>query len=155
MGSGIPIAWVPLVMVAMNLVYAVSAYPFGWLADKTSHMKLLVAGRATLIASDIVLAHGTHWGAVLAGVVLWGLHMGMTQGLLATMVAHAAPARLRGTAFGFFNLLSGIVTLASSVTAGIFWDRMGPAATFYAGAGFCCVTIVLLLLGQTRNRAAD
>ena len=82
-----------------------------------------------LIASDIVLAHGTHWTVVLVGVALWGLHMGMTQGLLATMVAHTAPAQLRGTAFGFFNLLSGVVTLASSVIAGALWDRFGAIST--------------------------
>ncbi|MGU4703757.1 MFS transporter, partial [Burkholderia cepacia] len=118
MGSGVPVALVPLVMVAMNVVYALSAYPFGKLADTTSHTILMVVGLLMLIAADIVLAHGAHWPAVLVGVALWGLHMGMTQGLLATMVAHAAPAELRGTAFGVFNLISGIVTLVSSVVAG-------------------------------------
>ncbi|WP_322084685.1 MFS transporter [Burkholderia sp. BCC1972] len=144
MGSGVPVALVPLVMVAMNVVYAVSAYPFGKLADTTSHTKLMVAGLVMLIAADIVLAHGTHWGTVLVGVALWGLHMGMTQGLLATMVAHAASAELRGTAFGVFNLLSGAVTLVSSVVAGALWDRAGAAATFYAGAVFSAATIALL-----------
>jgi MFS family permease len=148
MRSGVPIALVPLVMVAMNVVYALSAYPFGKLADTSSHTRLLIAGLVILIASDVVLAHGTHWSVVLVGVALWGLHMGMTQGLLATMVAHTAPAQLRGTAFGFFNLFSGIVTLVSSVVAGVLWDRIGAGATFYAGAGFCVLTIVLLLVGR-------
>ncbi|MBL3963280.1 MFS transporter [Burkholderia sp. KCJ3K979] len=149
MGSGVPVALVPLVMVAMNVVYALSAYPFGKLADTTSHTKLMVVGLALLIAADIVLAHGAHWPAVLVGVALWGLHMGMTQGLLATMVAQAAPAELRGTAFGVFNLISGIVTLVSSVVAGALWDRMGAAATFYAGAAFSAATIVLLVCVRT------
>jgi MFS family permease len=153
MGSGVPIALVPLVMVAMNVVYALSAYPFGKLADTMSHTPLLVAGLVVLIASDVVLAHGTHWAVVLAGVALWGLHMGMTQGLLATMVAHTAPAQLRGTAFGFFNLLSGVVTLASSVIAGALWDRFGATATFYAGGGFCILTIALLLFGRSPGAA--
>jgi MFS family permease len=144
MKSGVPIALVPLVMVAMNVVYALSAYPFGKLADTTSHTKLMIVGLVTLIASDVVLAHGSQWGVVLIGVALWGLHMGMTQGLLATMVAHAAPAGLRGTAFGFFNLLSGLVTLVSSVIAGVLWDRLGAPATFYAGAAFGAATIALL-----------
>ncbi|HYS65576.1 MAG TPA: MFS transporter [Paraburkholderia sp.] len=148
MGIGVPIALVPLVMVAMNVVYALSAYPFGKLADTTSHTRLLIAGLAVLIAADVVLAHGAHWSVVLVGVALWGLHMGMTQGLLATMVAQTAPAHLRGTAFGFFNLFSGIVTLASSVIAGALWDRLGATATFYAGAGFCVLTIMLLLFGR-------
>ncbi|ELW9445168.1 MFS transporter [Burkholderia cenocepacia] len=149
MGSGVPVALVPLVMVAMNVVYALSAYPFGKLADTTSHTKLMVVGLALLIAADIVLARGAHWPTVLVGVALWGLHMGMTQGLLATMVAQAAPAELRGTAFGVFNLISGIVTLVSSVVAGALWDRVGAAATFYAGAVFSAATIVLLVCVRT------
>ncbi|KAG8149968.1 MFS transporter [Burkholderia catarinensis] len=157
MGSGVPVALVPLVMVAMNVVYALSAYPFGKLADTTSHTKLMVAGLVMLIAADLVLAHGAHWGVVLAGVALWGLHMGMTQGLLATMVADAAPPELRGTAFGVFNLLSGVVTLVSSVVAGVLWDSVGAAATFYAGAVFSAATIVLLVclpgsFGAARDR---
>jgi MFS family permease len=149
MASGVPIALVPLVMVAMNIVYALSAYPFGKLADAMSHTRLLTAGLVVLIASDIVLAHGTHWTVMLVGVALWGLHMGMTQGLLATMVSHTAPANLRGTAFGFFNLLSGMVTLVSSVIAGEMWDRLGAAATFYTGAGFALATLALLFFGRT------
>ncbi|ABK10147.1 MFS transporter [Burkholderia orbicola] len=149
MSSGVPVALVPLVMVAMNVVYALSAYPFGKLADTTSHTKLMVVGLALLIVADIVLAHGAHWPTVLVGVALWGLHMGMTQGLLATMVAQAAPAELRGTAFGVFNLISGIVTLVSSVVAGALWDQMGAAATFYAGAVFSAATIVLLVCVRT------
>jgi MFS family permease len=145
MRSGIPIALVPLVMVAMNILYALSAYPFGKFADKTSHHRLLIAGLAVLIASDVVLAHAAHWAVVIAGVALWGLHMGMTQGLLAAMVSHAAPAQLRGTAFGFFNLLAGVVTLISSAIAGGLWDRVGAAATFYVGALFSALTILALL----------
>lgn len=98
--GGIPIALVPLVMVAMNLVYAVSAYPFGKLSDRMSHSKLLALGLIVLIAADLVLAINDHWAVVLAGVALWGVHMGITQGLLATMVADTAPADLRGTAYG-------------------------------------------------------
>jgi MFS family permease len=154
MQSGVPIALVPLVMVAMNIVYALSAYPFGKLADTMSHTRLLVAGLVVLIGSDVVLAHGTHWSIVVVGVALWGLHMGMTQGLLATMVAHTAPPHLRGTGFGFFNLLGGIATLASSVIAGQLWERLGAATTFYAGAAFSGVTVVLLLF-RLRLSAGD
>ncbi|WP_025602645.1 MFS transporter [Burkholderia sp. WSM2230] len=148
MGSGVPVAFVPLVMVAMNIVYSLSAYPFGKLADTMSHTRLLMAGLLVLIAADLVLAQGNHWVSVLLGVALWGLHMGMTQGLLATMVSHTAPAQLRGTAFGFFNLLSGIVTLFSSVIAGELWDKLGAATAFHAGAVFCIATIVLLVAGK-------
>lgn len=133
-------------MVPMNLVYALSAYPFGKLADKAANNRMLLAGLGVLMASDVVLAHAADWTVVVIGVALWGLHMGMTQGLLAAMVSHAAPAQLRGTAFGFFNLLSGLITVASSVIAGGLWDRGGAAATFYAGAIFAVIAMALLLV---------
>jgi MFS family permease len=142
MQGGVPVALVPLVMVAMNLVYALSAYPFGKLSDRMSHKILLALGLIVLIAADLVLATSDHWGVVLAGVALWGIHMGMTQGLLATMVADTAPADLRGTAYGFFNLVSGLAMLVASVLAGLLWDRLGASFTFYAGATFCAVALV-------------
>ncbi len=145
--SGIAVALVPLVMVAMNAVYAASAYPFGKLSDRMSHKTLLAWGLVVLMAADVVLAMDDHWTTVLAGVALWGVHMGMTQGLLATMVAATAPADLRGTAFGFFNLVSGAALLLASAVAGLLWDRYGAAWTFYAGAAFSA----LALLGLARK----
>jgi len=154
LGAGIPVALVPLVMVAMNIVYSASAYPFGKLADRVSHRILLAWGIAVLIAADLVLASSPHWGAVLAGVVLWGIHLGMSQGLLATMVTHTAPADLRGTAFGFFNLISGLSMLAASVVAGFLWDRQGPSLTFIVGAAFSAVALAgLLALPDSRDSA--
>lgn len=137
--GGIPIALVPLVMVAMNVIYAGSAYPFGKLSDSMSHNRLLALGLAVLIAADLVLATDDHWMTVLLGVALWGVHMGITQGLLARMVADVTPADLRGTAYGFFNLMSGLAMLIASVLAGLLWDRLGAAFTFYAGAVFCVI----------------
>ena len=140
--GGIALALVPLVMVAMNLVYAASAYPFGTLSDRMSHEKLLAWGLVVLIAADLVLAMDARWTTVLAGVALWGVHMGMTQGLLATMVAKAAPSDLRGTAFGVFNLVSGLTMLVASVIAGLLWDQLGASFTFYAGAAFSAVALL-------------
>jgi MFS family permease len=142
--SGIALAWVPLVMVAMNLVYAASAYPFGKLSDRIDHGRLLAAGLVVLMAADQVLASSAHWSVVLAGVSLWGVHMGMTQGLLATMVADTAPADLRGTAYGLFNLVSGVAMLVASACAGLLWDRLGAASTFHAGSAFCVVALIAL-----------
>ena len=150
--GGIPVALVPLVMVAMNLIYALSAYPFGKLSDQMSHMRLLTLGLLVLIAADLVLAANDHWGVVLLGVGLWGLHMGMTQGLLATMVADTAPADLRGTAFGFFNLASGLAMLIASVLAGFLWDQFGASFTFYAGALFCGIAVMGLTLYQLKSK---
>ncbi|HLZ35366.1 MAG TPA: MFS transporter [Nitrospira sp.] len=152
--GGIPIALVPLVMVAMNVIYAGSAYPFGKLSDQMRHTKLLSLGLLVLIAADVVLATNDHWSVVVAGVGLWGLHMGMTQGLLATMVADTVPADLRGTAYGFFNLASGGAMLIASVFAGFLWDRFGASFTFYAGAGFCGVALLGLISYQVKYEAS-
>ena len=142
---GIALALVPLVMVAMNAVFSVTAYPFGKLSDRVSHRRLLLAGLAVLVLADVVLAASTHWTGLLLGVALWGVHMGMTQGLLAAMVADTAPADLRGTAYGFFNLMSGLAMLAASVVAGLLWQYWGPAWTFGAGAMFSAVAMAALL----------
>lgn len=150
--AGIPLAFVPLVMVAMNVIYSVCAYPFGKLADRMSHGRLLRYGLFVLLGADLVLAAADHWTAVLAGVALWGVHMGMTQGLLATMVADTAPGDLRGTAFGFFNLVSGVAMLLASVTAGWLWDSLGAAFTFYAGAVFCILALLAVALREQRSK---
>ena len=148
--SGVPLALVPLVMVAMNGVYAASAYPFGRLADRMDHRTLLALGLAVLIAADLVMSSGTNWATLLSGLELWGVHMGMTQGLLATMVADTAPDDLRGTAFGFFNLVSGVALLAASVLAGLLWDQLGANFTFYTGAAFSALALAVLLLRGLR-----
>ena len=151
--GGVALALVPLVMVAMNVAYAGAAYPFGALSDRVSHRTLLGVGLVVLLVADLVLASSDHWAVVLAGVVLWGVHLGITQGLLATMVANTAPSDLRGSAYGFFNLASGIFMLVASVGAGWLWDRLGPAYTFYAGAVFCLAALALLV-GRQQPRAA-
>ena len=143
--SGIALALVPLVMVAMNAIYAASAYPFGKLSDRMRHRTLLGLGLLVLIAADLVLAHDGHWSTVLAGVALWGIHLGMTQGLLATMVANTAPADLRGTAFGVFNLVSGVAMLIASAVAGLLWEQLGASFTFLASAVFCILALLGLL----------
>ncbi len=149
--GGIPVAYVPLVMVGMNLVYSGSAYPFGRLSDRMNHGTLLSFGLIVLIAADLVLAVNSDWLTVMFGVSLWGLHMGITQGLLATMVADTAPVDLRGTAFGFFNLVSGIAMLIASAAAGLLWDRLGASFTFYAGAAFAALALIGLVLKALRH----
>lgn len=142
--SGVPLALIPLVMVVMNVIYSFSAYPFGKLSDGMSHTRLLQWGLVVLIAADIVLALSTHWTGIIVGVALWGMHMGMTQGLLAAMVAKTAPADLRGTAFGLFSLVSGVGLLMASVGAGAIWELWGAEYTFYAGAVICLLTLLYL-----------
>ena len=143
---GLPDAWVPLVLVVMNVVYALSAYPFGRLSDRVSHHKLLAVGFGVLIVADAVLAASPSAALVFAGAALWGLHMGLTQGLLARMVADTAPEDLRGSAFGFFNLLSGVAMLIASALAGLLWDRLGAPFTFGAGAVFCVIGIAGIVI---------
>lgn len=151
--GGLPVAWVPMVLVAMNVIYAVSAYPFGRLSDRVSHGKLLALGIVVLIGADLMLALADSWGTVFLGVSLWGLHLGITQGLLSTMVADTAPADLRGTAFGFFNLLSGITLLVASVVAGLLWDRLGPSFTFFAGILFCVLALAVISIKHGPDRS--
>lgn len=140
--SGLETAWVPMIFVSMNVVYALTAYPLGKLSDRMSRKRLLSLGFAILIAADLVLALGQSLVSVFVGIGLWGLHMGATQGILATMVADASPSELRGTAFGVFNLLSGLAMLLASVVAGFLWDQCGPAFTFGAGAVFCLLGLI-------------
>lgn len=142
--GGLPIALTPLVLIGMNVIYAVSAYPFGKLSDRMSHNMLLALGLLLLIAADAALAYSNHWAWVWAGISLWGLHMGVTQGLLATMVADAAPVDLRGTAYGFFNLVSGIAMLLASALAGLLWDQLGASFTFLAGGIFSVLALLAL-----------
>jgi MFS family permease len=151
--AGIALALVPLVMVVMNVVYATSAYPFGKLSDRMRHDRLLALGLVVLIAADLVLASGSGWPTLLLGVALWGLHMGMTQGLLAAMVADTAPADLRGTAYGFFNLVSGLAMLVASVMAGLLWDRFGAASTFLAGAAVSAVALAGIAIRRRPARS--
>jgi len=150
--GGVAVAWTPLVPIAMNIVYAACAYPFGKLADRMPRERLLGLGLGlgALLLADLVLALGTCLPAIGVGVVLWGLHMGMTQGLLAAVVAEVAPPDLRGTAFGLFNLVSGVAMLIASVLAGVLWVALSPAATFLVGAAFCVLTLVAILLGPER-----
>lgn len=144
--GGLPLAWAPLVLIAMNLVFAAGAYPFGRLADRIDHRRLLAAGLAVLVLADLLLAAAGAGPLLWLGIALWGLHMAMTQGLLATMVAEAAPAHLRGTAFGMFNLAAGAALLAASLVAGWLWDTWGAASTFLAGAAFSAMALAAMLL---------
>jgi MFS family permease len=142
--ADLEVALVPAVFIIMNVVYAGSSYPVGQLSDRLGRRGLLLAGFAVLIAADLVLAAAGPLWQVMAGVALWGLHMGMTQGLLAALVADTAPAALRGTAYGVFNLVSGIALLAASVIAGALWTFIGPAATFLTGALFTVIALLAL-----------
>src|SRR5581483_5346947 len=150
---GIEVAKVPWVMVVMSFVYAIVAYPAGRAADRGHATQLLHSGFLALMAADVVLALAQSAPGVYAGSALWGLHMGLTQGLLAALVAACAPEDLRGTAFGVFNLVSGIALLIASAMAGWLWEMHGPAATFYVGAGLTFVAwLALLLHGGDRMR---
>jgi MFS family permease len=149
---GLAIALIPGVLVVMNVVYAASAYPFGRLSDFISRRLLLALGVGFLIAADVILATaGTPW-QVAAGVVLWGLHMGATQGLFSTLVVDAAPADLRGTALGMFNLITGAALLVASVLAGWLWTAFGPAATFIAGGTFAGIALIGMLSWQNDSK---
>ena len=138
------VSLVPIVLVVMNIVYTFTAWPAGALSDRIGRYGVVTVGFALLILADLVLAIADGVSAVMIGVALWGLHMGLTQGPLAALVADAAPEELRGTAFGVFNLVSGVAMLAASIIAGSLWDVTGPAGTFLAGAAFTAVALAAL-----------
>lgn len=149
--TGFPATLAPLVPAVMSLAYAFSAYPAGALSDRIGRRRLLAPGLAMLVAADAVLALSHGPAATLAGVALWGLHMGLTQGLIAALVADTAPPRLRGTAFGLLSLVSGAALLAGSVLAGALWDVLSPAATFWAGAAFAALALAGLAVRRWRS----
>jgi MFS family permease len=148
--AGLGLTWVPLVMVVMSAVYSLSAYPAGKLSDRIDRRWVLAAGFVVLILADLILGlAGSAW-QVMVGVALWGLHMGLTQGLLAAIVADTADAELRGSAFGLFNLVTGAVLLAASVLAGWLWQRYGAPVPFFAGAVFTVIALTGLILVERR-----
>lgn len=144
--TGFAITWVPLVMVVMSLTYTLSAYPAGILSDRVNRRSLLAAGLVLLIFADLVLARAGSPLFALLGAALWGLHMGCTQGVLAAMIADVTPPDLKGTAFGLFNVTSGLLMLLASVIAGGLWDKYGAPITFFVGAIFSLVSLTMLIL---------
>ncbi|PZW38972.1 putative MFS family arabinose efflux permease [Humitalea rosea] len=147
---GVPIALVPAVMVLMNIVYAGIATPAGFLSDRLGRQGILLIGFAWLIVADLLLALVPSFAGLALGVVAWGIHMGLTAGILTTLVADTVPKELRGTAFGAFHFVSGIAMLAASLIAGLLWDGIGPAGTFLSGAGFTALALVGFLLLRER-----
>lgn len=150
---GLAAGWVPLALVAMNLAYALSAYPAGWLSDRLPRPQLLLYGCLLLLAANACLGAGPTLAWAFGGIVLWGLHMGLTEGLLAALVADHAPEALRGTAFGVLHFVRGLLLLVASALAGGLWTASGPGATFAAGALFTLLTLAALpALGRGRAR---
>jgi MFS family permease len=152
-GVGLPLALLPAVLIVMNVVYAVTALPAGSLSDRMDRRIVLAASLIALIFADLILAFWGSIAGVLTGVALWGLHMGLSQGLLAALIADTSPEALRGTAFGVFNLLSGAAMLVASLIAGFLWEAFGASTTFLAGAGFSTLTLMgLVALGLVPRR---
>ncbi len=149
---GLALMLVPMVLVVMNAVYGLTAWPAGVMADKMSRPALLLAGLGVLVLADLILALAPGLVGLGLGVALWGLHMGLTQGLLSALVAEAVPAELRGTAFGMFNLMTGVTLLLASFIAGALWQGLGSEATFLAGAAFASIAGLCLI--PLRHRLA-
>lgn len=149
---GLPLPLLPLVMLIMSAVYALSALPAGIAADRLGARGLLLLGLGVLVVADLLLALAGHAALALLGAAFWGLHMGLTQGLLTKWVADTAPPALRGTAFGLFNLVCGLALLLASLMAGALWQFAGPGACFGAGAALAGLSALLLWRAQTLSR---
>jgi MFS family permease len=132
---------VPLVLVVMNIAYSLMAYPVGRLSDRIGRQGLMAAGLLALIGADLLLAFANNFWWVFPGAALWGLHMGLTQGLLSALIADATPQQLRGTAFGVFGLVSGASLLSASLLAGWLWQHFGAFTTFSCGATIAAISL--------------
>jgi len=153
--AGLPVALAPLVYITMNVVFALGAYPAGVLSDRGDRAQLLTWGLIFLMLADFALALSSNLIGVAIGLVLWGLYLAFTQGVLSAMIADSAPGELRGTAYGVFNFATGVALLAASAVAGALWDAYGSTATFLAGAGFAFLSLVGLAIVRGRIRPRD
>jgi MFS family permease len=142
---GLALEFSPLVLIVMNIVYAMASYPLGYLSDRFPREWFLLTGLVALVGADLLLALGGGLPVAFLGIALWGLHMGLTQGVLSALVADTCGADLRGTAYGLFNLFSALALLLASLVAGILWDKAGPAVTFFTGAGLSVLSFVVFL----------
>lgn len=150
--EGLSLTYAPVVLVVMNVVYALGAYPAGIASDHMSARTLLSWGLVCLILADLVLALISGLAGAFVGIALWGLHMALTQGLMAKLIADRAPPELRGSAFGMFNLAAGVAMLVASALAGVLWDRFGASSTFLAGAGFATFALLGLALNSLKTK---
>jgi MFS family permease len=146
MDVGLALQWSPLALALFSLSFMLLAYPAGILSDRTDPRSVLLGGIALLVAADLWLAQSSSLWAVAIGIILWGAHMALTQGIFARMIADAAPEGERATSFGAYFFVSGIATLLASLGAGVVWDRDGPAMTFIVAAGAAALAGTMLWL---------
>lgn len=152
--AGLSLAWIPITMVVMHAVYGLTAYPVGYLSDRIGRRSLIALSLLFLIAADLALATAQTLPMLFAGIVLWGLHMGFSQGILSTLIADSAPQNLKGTAFGLFNLATGLTVILGNVSAGLLWETYGSSSTFLAGAVMAFASLATVpLLSAARHRA--
>lgn len=141
---GIEHAWIPMTVVLMNIAFSLSSYPFGKLADKLNPMKLLALGMVLLALANLLFAYAANYRILAAGIVLFGMHLGATQGIFSTIISEIAPSEVRATAFGIFNFFSGLALLASGLVAGSLWEYMGAQYCFGGGVVFALITLSLI-----------
>lgn len=150
--SGISVTWVPLLLAAVNLVAAPVSFPAGRLSDRIGRRHLVMSGFAVLVAAQLVLTVTDGPIGVLVGALFWGLHLGMTQGVLAAMIVDHAPADLRGTAFGVFHVASGLAVLVGSFGAGWIWDQLGSTTMFATAAAIGVAGLAALVISSVGRR---
>jgi len=150
---GMEAGLVPATLVAMNAAYALTAFPLGHLSDRIGRSGLLVGSFAlyALIYLGFALAQAP-WQVWLL-FSAYGLHLGMSQGVLAALVSDRVQRDQRGTAFGFINLATGITLLPASLLAGFLWTRVSPSAPFFAGSLFALAGTVILLFALRSRQA--
>jgi MFS family permease len=143
---GLKVSFIPVVFVVMNVAYAIVAVPFGHLADRGGFFILIVCGFLILVLADIILALTNSVGWMFVGIIFWGIHLGMTQGLLLAMISKLSPLELRGTSFGLFHAISGVALLTASLIAGYLWQYYYSGLIFFVSAIITLVGITTFFL---------
>jgi MFS family permease len=138
-------------LLGFNLVYAVVSTPAGALSDRIGRKRLIAVGWIAYAGIYLGFAVSESGAQIVALYLCYGAYYGLTMGTARAMVADLVPERLRGTAYGSYNALLGIVDLPASLIAGILWQGVGswqgfgPAAPFYFGAAAALAAAVLLM----------
>ena len=142
---GIPTVMIPAVYLAFNLIYSLTAIPAGIAADKFGMKRIILLG--------FVLFGGLYYGFAIAKnsteiwvlFALYGLFMGLTEGIQKAFLATIIPPDFKATAFGVYATVVGLATLPASLIGGLLWDRVSPAATFYFGAATATLPAILFI----------
>lgn len=142
----------PLAMMVQNGAAMISAYPIGHLSDRIGHRLLLATGFIMVVLSGFFFAFATNAMEIIVGAALWGFHIGITQSLLMTKVAETTIFTIRGTAFGIYYALMGIMLFLSNVLMGYISHHVNFSAAFLASSAIAAFALCFLPLMKSSEK---